>query len=160
MTLRLTKRGLWAFGRWLPCSIGRTGVTHTKREGDGATPAGEHRIVACFYRPDRISCPNVWAMPILPGDVWSDDVRDRAYNHLVRTPHPFSHEVMRRPDPLYDVVLQLDWNWPIARPGMGSAIFIHQQRRPGYPTAGCIGLSRKDLLWLASRTTPGMLVRV
>ena len=32
----------------------------------------------------------------------------------------------------------------------GSAIFIHQWRRPGYPTAGCIGLSRQNLSYVAN----------
>lgn len=160
MTLRLTKRGLWAFGRHLPCSIGRNGVTRDKREGDQATPAGHHQIVACLYRPDRLGRPNPWARPIRPGDLWSDDVRDRHYNQLVRAPHAYSHESLRRSDPLYDVVLVLDWNWPDAVAGRGSAIFIHQWRRPGYPTAGCIALQRTDLLWLARRFRPGMSVRV
>jgi L,D-peptidoglycan transpeptidase YkuD (ErfK/YbiS/YcfS/YnhG family) len=160
VSLRLTSRGLWAFGRYLPCSIGRSGITKDKREGDWATPAGVHRIVGCLYRPDRLVRPNAWAVPIRPGDLWSDDVADKHYNHLVRAPHGFSHEMMRRPDPLYDVVLVLDWNWPDAVPGKGSAIFIHQLRRPGYPTAGCIALKRYDLLWLARRVTPGMSVRV
>ena len=40
--MRLTPAGLWAFGRVLPCSVGRGGVTTAKREGDGATPAGTH----------------------------------------------------------------------------------------------------------------------
>jgi L,D-peptidoglycan transpeptidase YkuD (ErfK/YbiS/YcfS/YnhG family) len=62
---------------------------------------------------------------------------------------------MARPDPLYDIVLITDWNHPQARPGKGSAIFLHQRRRPGYPTAGCIALCRKDLLWLARHLRPG-----
>jgi L,D-peptidoglycan transpeptidase YkuD (ErfK/YbiS/YcfS/YnhG family) len=62
---------------------------------------------------------------------------------------------MRRPDPLYDIVLITDWNYPRAQPGMGSAIFLHQWRRPGFPTAGCIAMARRDLIWLAGRVTPG-----
>ena len=37
---------------------------------------------------------------------------------------------------MYDLILLTDWNWPHADPGRGSAIFIHQWRRPGAdPTA-------------------------
>ena len=33
--------------------------------------------------------------------------------------------------------------------GRGSAIFIHQWRREGYPTEGCIALSKENLLRVA-----------
>lgn len=125
-----------------------------KREGDGATPRGVHRIVGMLYRPDRIAPPVDWAVPILPGDLWSDGVDDPDYNHMVRAPHPFSHEALRRADPLYDLVLITDWNWPHAKAGRGSAIFLHRWRRPGYPTAGCVAFAPRDLLWIARRLRP------
>ena len=152
--------GLRAFGRILPCSIGRAGVTAAKAEGDGATPAGVHRIAGLLYRPDRLARPAPWAEPIGPGDLWCDAPGDPAYNHAVRAPFRPSHERLRRADPLYDLVLVTDWNWPDARPGRGSAIFLHQWRRPGFPTAGCIALSRPDLLWLAARAGPGTRLAV
>lgn len=147
--------GLWARGRLLPCSVGRGGLSRDKREGDGATPAGLHRIVGLLYRPDRLAQPNAWARPILPGDLWCDASGDAAYNHLVRAPFRASHEAMRRADPLYDIVVVTDWNWPDAQPGKGSAIFLHQWRRPGYATAGCIAMGRRDLIWLAGALSPG-----
>ncbi|NIZ61865.1 hypothetical protein DL239_12865 [Sedimentitalea sp. CY04] len=156
----LTPNGVRFGGRRLPCSIGKGGLTYDKCEGDGATPVGTHRIVGMYYRPDRILRPADWARPIGPGDLWSDDVNDIAYNHHVRAPYDFSHEHLRRADPLYDLVLVMDWNWPNAQPGKGSAIFIHQWRRPGYPTEGCIAFSRSDLHWLAARVQPGTRVIV
>jgi L,D-peptidoglycan transpeptidase YkuD (ErfK/YbiS/YcfS/YnhG family) len=66
-----------------------------------------------------------------------------------------SHEQMRRADPQYDIVLITDWNWPNAHPGAGSAIFMHQWRKLGAPTAGCIALARPDIHWLATRAVPG-----
>ncbi|GGL53693.1 L,D-transpeptidase family protein [Wenxinia marina] len=155
--LVLTPTGLRAGERRLPCTIGRGGLrdASTKREGDGATPRGVHRIVGMLYRSDRIPRPAPWAVPIGPADLWSDDVADPDYNHRVRAPHPFSHERLRRADPMYDLVLVTDWNWPEAVAGKGSAIFVHQWRRPGWPTAGCVALSRPDLQWLAARIRPG-----
>lgn len=158
--LVLTKRGLRFAGRLLPCSIGKGGISRNKREGDGATPTGLHHIVGMLYRPDRMARPNAWARPIGPGDLWSDDSHDSHYNTLVTAPYGFSHEHLRRADPLYDLVLILDWNWPNATPGKGSAIFIHQWRRPGYPTEGCIAFDRHDLQWLAARVEPGSRVIV
>lgn len=144
-------------GRRFPCTLGRGGITRHKREGDGCTPAGTHRIVGCLYRPDRLTRSQVpgWAVPIGPGDLWSDDVRDPDYNLMVRAPHRFSHESLRRADPLYDLVLITDWNWPYPEKGRGSAIFVHSWRRPGYPTAGCVAFARPQLLWIANRLAPG-----
>lgn len=149
--LVVMSRGLRFQGRYFPCSVGHGGCSGNKVEGDGVTPVGRHRIVGCLYRPDRMVRPVAWARPVRIADLWSDDPDDPAYNHLVRAPHFYSHEALRRADPLYDLVLLTDWNWPDAVPGCGSAIFIHQWRKPGHPTEGCIGLSRANLRWIESR---------
>ncbi|MEM1237980.1 MAG: L,D-transpeptidase family protein [Pseudomonadota bacterium] len=149
--LVLTSQGLRAFGRVLPCSIGRGGLSNRKREGDGATPCGVHGLVGMLYRPDRMRRPTDWALPIGPRDLWSDDPRDGDYNLMVRAPYTPSHERLRRSDPLYDLVILTNWNWPYAVKGRGSAIFIHQWRKPRHPTEGCIALSRSNLRWLAKR---------
>ncbi len=149
----VTRWGARFMGRRFPCAIGRGGITTGKREGDGATPAGIHGLVGLLYRPDRIARSALpdWALPFGPADLWSDDPRDPDYNLMVRAPHAFGHERLTRPDPLYDLILLTDWNWPRAVPGEGSAIFLHTWRRPRYPTAGCIAFARHDLLWIARR---------
>ena len=149
--LVITRTHARFMGRRFACSIGRTGTTARKREGDGATPLGTHRFIGMLYRPDRITRPADWALPIGPGDLWSDDPTDPDYNLMVRTPHRFGHETLRRADPLYDLILLTDWNWPHAQPGRGSAIFVHVWRRPGWPTAGCVALAKSDLQWIARR---------
>jgi L,D-peptidoglycan transpeptidase YkuD (ErfK/YbiS/YcfS/YnhG family) len=151
----VTPTGARFLGRRFPCTVGRGGILppERKREGDGASPAGTHRIVGMLYRPDRMVRPTDWALPIGPCDLWSDDPRDEDYNLMVRAPHAFGHERLRRPDPMYDLILITDWNWPDADPGRGSAIFVHQWRRPLAPTAGCVALSRRDLHWIAPRIT-------
>jgi L,D-peptidoglycan transpeptidase YkuD (ErfK/YbiS/YcfS/YnhG family) len=155
--LVLTPTGLRFGNRRFACTIGRNGLTADKREGDGATPIGSHRIMGMYYRPDRLRGAKLpaWAQPIGLRDLWSDDVADPAYNHLIRAPHCFSHENMRRADPLYDLVMITDWNWPTAVPGRGSAIFLHQWRRIGFPTAGCVAFAPKDLRWIAARVQLG-----
>lgn len=147
--------GVRFLNRHFPCTVGRGGITDTKKEGDGATPRGTHRIVGLLYRPDRMAKPTDWAVPIRPRDLWSDDAGDQDYNLMVRAPYPHSHEALRRADPMYDLILITDWNWPRAEKGRGSAIFIHQWRRPGFPTAGCVAFSRSNLKWIAQRITYG-----
>nr|WP_217354663.1 L,D-transpeptidase family protein [Ruegeria atlantica] len=151
----LTPRGVRFAGQVFPCSIGKGGLTDDKREGDGATPVGVHHIVGMLFRPDRLTAPASWAIPIGPGDLWSDDSGDSQYNQMVSAPYAPSHEKLRRADPLYDLVLITDWNWPNSVPGRGSAIFLHQWRRPGYPTEGCVAFRRDHLHWLARRLSPG-----
>ena len=149
--LVLTPRGLRFQGVTYPCSIGRGGLTTRKREGDGATPRGVHRLVGLLYRPDRMARPANWALPIRPGDLWSDDPTDIDYNMMVAAPYAPSHERLRRADPIYDLVLLTDWNWPYPVKGHGSAIFIHAWRRPGYPTEGCIALDQGHLRAIVPR---------
>lgn len=151
----LTPMGLRFAGQVIPCTVGRGGITRDKREGDGATPVGVHGIVGCLYRPDRMARPCDWALPIGPGDLWSDDPGHEDYNLMVRAPYAHSHERLARTDRQYDLVLITDWNWPRAERGKGSAIFIHAWRGPGKPTAGCVAMAAPDLRWLTQRLRHG-----
>lgn len=153
--MRLTPAGLRFRGRCLPVQIGRGGLTRTKREGDGATPVGRLHVVEMLYRADRLAAPAPWARPIGPRDLWCDAPDHPAYNQRVAAPFGASHESLRRADPLYDIVLVTDWNYPQATPGKGSAIFLHQRRRAGFPTAGCLAFRRDHLIWLAQHIAPG-----
>lgn len=152
--LVLTPTHLRFRNRRFACAIGRGGLTAHKREGDGATPRGVHRIVGMLYRADRMAPPADWARAIGPSDLWSDDVRDPDYNLMVRAPHKFGHERLRRSDPMYDLVILTDWNWPDAVKGRGSAIFMHAWRGPGRPTAGCVAFRADHLRWIAARIRP------
>lgn len=158
--LVLTPRGVRFRGRHFPCSIGKGGIRQDKREGDGATPVDVHQITGLLYRADRVAMPAPWATAIGKDDLWSDASEDPDYNQLVRAPYGPSHEKLRRADQLYDVILLTDWNWPLAQPGRGSAIFLHQWRRPGYPTEGCIAFARPHMHWIARHAPPGTRIIV
>lgn len=153
----LTPTGLRYMGRNFPVTHGRGGIRVEKREGDGRTPAGIHHVIGTLYRPDRLALSSVapWARPIGLRDRWCDAPEHPDYNHLVRKPFGRSNERLRRADPLYDIVMLTDWNWPEAIPYAGSAIFLHGWRRPGYPTAGCLAFRRDHLIWIAQHAAPG-----
>ena len=152
--LVLTPLGLRQGARRWPCTMGRGGISAAKREGDGATPAGEMRITGALFRPDRMARPVPWARPIGPRDLWCDDPGHPLYNRPARAPLAASAEALRRADPLYDLILTTDWNEG-GVPGRGSAIFVHRWRRPGAPTEGCIALAPADLLAVARAAPPG-----
>jgi len=155
--LVVSRQGCRFRGRNFPCSVGRGGIAREKREGDGATPAGIHQLVGLVFRADRVAAADLprWALPIGPRDLWSDDPGQADYNLMVRAPYPGSAERLRRADPLYDMVLLTDWNWPRALPGRGSAIFLHIWRGPRVPTAGCVAFRRDHLLWIVNRIGTG-----
>lgn len=127
----------------VPCALGRGGLTHDKREGDGATPVGRFRLLSVFYRADRGMRPRT-ALPIRAlrtKDAWCDDPTDGRYNRPVRLPFEGSHEIMCRDDRLYDIVIVLDCNIRPRVCGRGSAIFFHVAREGFPPTEGCVAVA-------------------
>jgi L,D-peptidoglycan transpeptidase YkuD (ErfK/YbiS/YcfS/YnhG family) len=144
---------LAAGNRTIRAALGRAGIKASKREGDGATPSGRFRPVRLWWRADRLTRPRV-LLPVRrigPDDAWCEDPRDRRYNRAFRRSANELSDRLRRADGLYDLIVEIDHN---ARPrvaGRGSAIFIHVARKGFSPTAGCIALTKKELLELLSR---------
>jgi len=149
-------------GLRLPCALGRSGRRADKREGDGATPVGRFALRQVFYRPDRLIRPRT-PLPVValrPGDGWCDDPDDRNYNRLVRHPYPASAEHLWREDHLYDLIVVLGYNDGPRIRGRGSAIFMHVAG-PGFkPTAGCIALTRGQLLRLIEQMPRGAAITI
>lgn len=153
--LVVTRWGARFRGRRFPCAIGRGGVTRDKREGDGATPAGSFALRAVWWRPDRGRPPAFAPLRVAaPGLGWSDDPADPLYNRPAPLGRGFSAERMRRADPLYDLVGDIDWNRDPPEPGRGSAIFLHVWRKPRHPTEGCVALAEPHLRWILARWRP------
>jgi len=137
----------------LPCAIGASGISHDKREGDRATPAGSWPLLYGFYRPDRGPRPKAWQLsqPLRPNMGWCDDSASAVYNRPVKLPFSAGHEKMWRDDRLYDVVIVLGYNLQPRRKKRGSAIFLHCAHGDLAPTAGCIALRPADLRRLLPR---------
>ena len=159
--LVVTRWGARYRGHLFVCAVGRGGIGEKRGEGDGITPAGRWRIAGFAYRADRARSPlsTLPHWPSGPRDIWSDDPRDPGYNNRASTrDHPFSHERLFRPDPLYDLVAVLDFNWPEAVPGAGSAIFLHVWRKPRHPTEGCIAFAAPVLRFILESWNPAARV--
>lgn len=156
-------RTLRAFGRVIPCAIGRGGAcaAEDKSEGDGMTPRGRWPIRAMLLRADRVAIPQMrlpWRR-VRPADGWSDDPADPAYNRPVAHPHRFSAERLWRDDGLYDAIVVLGHNDGPPVPGAGSAIFLHCWN-DGAPTEGCVAVAREELLALLPRLAAGDVVEI
>lgn len=146
----------WGPYRW-PCALGKGGVTHDKREGDGATPLGRYALRWLYYRPDHVAPVPPCALPVKaihPSDGWCDDPAHAAYNTPVSLPFAASHEVLWRDDHLYDLVVVLGHNDSPPQPGLGSAIFMHVARPAYAPTEGCVALAVEHLTILLSLIGP------
>ena len=146
----------------VPVALGRGGIRHDKREGDGATPAGTWHPVELRWRADHGRRPvaGLPMRPTRPDDLWCDAPTHGRYNCPVRRPFRASHEEMWRPDALYDLVLVLDHNTRPRRARRGSAVFLHLAREGFEPTAGCIAFRRADLMRLLARIGPRTAIRV
>ncbi len=131
------------------CALGRGGVRADKQEGDEATPIGCFSIRKIFYRPDKFEKPPETAFStqaLTQNDGWSDDMNMPEYNSYIKLPYNGSHEKLWRDDHLYDIIVVLGYNDNPAVAGKDSAIFMHLAREGYTPTAGCVALSKEDLL--------------
>lgn len=144
------------------CALGVGGTRTLKREGDGATPRGDLKVLRGYYRADGIvpRRARIALAPIGDGLGWCDAPADRNYNRPVALPYRASHERMRRDDHLYDVCIVLDWNLRQRRRNRGSAIFLHVAQAGYRPTQGCIALSPRDMARILPMLTTGTVFRV
>jgi L,D-peptidoglycan transpeptidase YkuD (ErfK/YbiS/YcfS/YnhG family) len=140
----------------MPCALGPGGITPSKREGDGATPAGSWPLRCVLFRPDRISLPPtpLSRLALRRDDGWCDDPADAHYNRPVRLPYGASTECMWRDDRLYDVVVVLGHNDRPAVPGRGSCIFFHLARPDYGATEGCVAVHPRDMRLILARCGP------
>ena len=153
MCVRVKKNYLTFRDYQFQCSIGKSGFSKNKKEGDGFTPVGTFYIERIYYRADKISNldTKINKVKIHERDGWCDDPRQKKYNQLIEFPFNFSAEKLYREDSIYNVVCVLNYNTNPITPGLGSAIFIHVAKDGYKPTEGCVALKQKDLIFLLNR---------
>lgn len=153
---------LCAGGRVIPCALGRSGISALKREGDGATPLAQMRMLGGFFRPGA-GMPRASALPLAAigrNDGWCDAPADASYNRPVRLPFRAGHECMWRNDRLYDAVVVLDWNTRPRARYRGSAIFLHVAKDGFAPTEGCVAIAPAAMRWLLPKLSRRTVLRV
>lgn len=149
--------GPWRFR----CSIGRSGVTHSKREGDGSSPIGRFAILGWRIRPgSSVSRPGLPWRTIRSNDGWCDDPRSPLYNREIKLPSGLSHEQMWRADRKYDVVAILSYNIRPRTIGRGSAIFFHLCSDRYETTAGCVAVTANDMRKLMPRLARAAFIEI
>jgi L,D-peptidoglycan transpeptidase YkuD (ErfK/YbiS/YcfS/YnhG family) len=77
---------------------------------------------------------------------WCDDIYfPKKYNKLIKIEKKIKHEILKRKDQKYDLLIPIKYNFKKPISGLGSCIFIHLTK-DFKPTAGCIALKKNDFL--------------
>jgi L,D-peptidoglycan transpeptidase YkuD (ErfK/YbiS/YcfS/YnhG family) len=153
-------------GAWKPvlgplrANIGRNGFAelNRKKEGDGKTPAGLYKIGTSFGYTSHVKT-GLHYQQATENDFWIDDVASPQYNQWVTgSTQAKSFERLKRNDDLYEYGIVIEYNTDPVVPGDGSAIFLHVWRGKNKPTAGCVSMSKKNILkvlrWLDKNKEP------
>ncbi len=130
------------------CSIGKSGLSKKKIEGDKKTPIGNFKLGSLFFRKDRIKKPitNLKTLEIKKNMGWCDDIKDKKnYNKLINIKKKIGHEKLFRKDEKYDLLIFVEYNYKKRELGKGSCIFIHLTKNYK-ATEGCIALRKNDFL--------------
>ena len=133
---------------YFKCSIGKSGLSQNKIEGDKKTPVGQFQLEHLYYRKDRITKPktSLKCIEIKKNMGWCDDVNHpKKYNKLIKIEKKIKHEKLNRRDHKYDLLIPIKYNFKKPKVGLGSCIFLHLTKKYE-PTKGCISLNKKDFL--------------
>jgi L,D-peptidoglycan transpeptidase YkuD (ErfK/YbiS/YcfS/YnhG family) len=134
------------------CALGKNGIKKKIKEGDLITPKGIFSLKKVYYREDRIKNlkTKLKKIKIKKYMAWCDDPKAKFYNKQIKLPSRYNYEKLYRKDKIYDIVINLDYNTNPIIKNKGSAIFLHVAKKNYKPTAGCIALKKKDLMYLLS----------
>ena len=91
---------------------------------------------------------------------WCDDPLSKNYNKLIKLPSKFGHEKLYRKDKLYDLILVLNYNLKPILKNKGSAIFIHITNKNYKETKGCVGLKKRDLIFILNDIKKNITVKI
>ena len=131
------------------CCIGKNGIKENKIEGDLSTPKGSFGLEDLYYRKDKLSKPitKLQIKEIKRNLGWCTDNKSNLYNKRIISKKELKHEKLFRKDNKYDLLIVISYNRKKIKKNKGSAIFLHLTKNYK-PTAGCIGLKKKDFLIL------------
>jgi hypothetical protein len=162
VAVRLGGNGL---GRGLGLHAEALAGVEDKREGDRRSPAGVFLLATAFGPGGRRPYKGDWPWRSVDDrDRYVDDPRSHLYNTWQRQPatgQPAWNSAEKLS--IYSLGIIVEHNRAPAKPGAGSAIFLHAWKDPSRPTLGCTSMRRSDLVdlvgWLRPQAKP-VLVQV
>lgn len=134
-----------------------------KKEGDGCVPSGYFPIPLAFGFKD-IDTKMKYKI-VGEKDYWVSNPQSRFYNTLQKELNNEYHdglsERLANID-LYEYAIVIGYNMNPIRKGAGSAIFIHVARSKDSVTAGCIAITKENLIslikWMDSKKHPHIYI--
>lgn len=145
--------GVWAKVMSTTGFVGKNGVTYSKKEGDGKTPAGSFSITQAFGVNANPGTSLAYRK-VTDNDFWVDDVNSSFYNswqvgpadgrwnsaeHLIKYPTQYKYGAI------------INYNTDRVK-GKGSAIFLHCSTGRG--TAGCVSTSESNMIKILKLMNP------
>ena len=77
---------------------------------------------------------------------WCNDSKSKKYNQQIYFPFKYRAEKLYRKDKIYDIFINIKYNYSPVSKGKGSAIFLHLTNKKYKPTRGCIAIQKKDFI--------------
>jgi len=148
MNIKVKNHLLLYKGYKLKCSIGKSGIKKSKKEGDLATPKGVFQLGCLYYRNDRIKkLKSKLKKKIIKKNMgWCNDSKSKKYNKEIYFPFKYKAEKLYKKNGIYDLFIDIKYNSKPIIKNKGSAIFLHIAQNKYKPTQGCVALSKKDFL--------------
>ena len=148
MNIKIKKHLLLYKDYKLKCSIGKSGITGSKKEGDLATPKGTFSLGLLYYRKDRIKRikSKIKKRIIRKNMGWCNDSRSKKYNREISFPFKYGAEKLYRKDKIYDLFINIKYNFRPVVKKKGSAIFLHLADNKRKTTTGCVAISKKNFM--------------
>jgi len=146
MNIIVKNHSLLYKGYKLKCSIGKSGLTKSKKEGDFKTPKGLFAFGTLYYRNDRIKKINCkLKKKIIKKKMgWCDDFKSKKYNKEVIFPFKYRAEKLHIKNNIYDILINIKYNQNPVVKKKGSAIFLHLTDARYKPTKGCVAIQKND----------------
>lgn len=153
MNILLKNKILYFQNYKLRCSVGKSGISYKKKEGDNKTPRGKFKFKYILYRKDRV--PNLKTklkkIAIRKKMGWCDDPNSKYYNQMIELPFKGSAEKLWIKENIYDIIIIIDYNLNPVIKFKGSAIFFHLTKNKYQGTKGCVAINKDDMKLLIEK---------
>ena len=77
---------------------------------------------------------------------WCDDIKSEKYNREIYFPFKYSAERLYLNKKIYDIFINIKYNYAPVLKSKGSAIFLHLTNKKYKTTKGCIAIHKKDFM--------------